>query len=225
MFALVNASASVGTRCGAGIDRSIGSGANVGTCKCPGACFAARGSATGQRERRKTDVATGADAVAAALRNVRDVRDVASSSVRIDVDVVPPELEVLCEPLLLERLLTNLFTNAIEAMPSGSSGTILVRARVDELGLGAKGAIGDPQPQMFNHGIVLDVEDNGPGFDAAVLARLFEPGVTTKSTGTGLGLVFCRSIMRVHGGDMYVQRSPSGGALVRWVFVQENSTA
>lgn len=138
------------------------------------------------------------DVVGQAQRNVR------GSSVRIDVDIVPLELEISCEPLLVERLLTNLFSNAIEAMSSGSSGTILVRARVHE------------------QGIVMDVEDDGPGFDAAVLERIFEPGVTTKSTGTGLGLVLCRSIVRVHGGDMYVQRAPSGGALVRCVFVQGN---
>ena len=139
-----------------------------------------------------------ADVVAAAQRNVR------GSSVRIDSDAVPMDLEVSCEPLLVERLLTNLLRNAIEALPVGSSGTILVRGRVDE------------------RAFVLEVEDNGPGFAPEVLERLFEPGVTTKSTGTGLGLVLCRSIVRVHGGDMYVQQAPSGGALVRCVFVQEN---
>jgi signal transduction histidine kinase len=140
-----------------------------------------------------------ADIVADAQRNVR------GSSVRIDVDIVPLALEVSCEPLLVERLITNLFFNAIEALDQGSSGTIVVRVRPDE------------------HGFVLEVEDDGPGFDPAVIDRLFEPGVTTKSTGTGLGLAFCRAIVRVHGGDMYVQRAPSGGALVRCVFVQNNA--
>lgn len=141
-----------------------------------------------------------ANVIAEAQRNVR------GSSVRIDVDIVPPELDVSCEPLLVERLITNLFLNASEALNQGSSGTILVRVRPDE------------------HGFVLEVQDNGPGFDPSVLERLFEPGVTTKSTGTGLGLVFCRAIVRVHGGDMYVQQAPSGGALVRCVFVQQNAS-
>jgi two-component system sporulation sensor kinase A len=131
-------------------------------------------------------------------------RNVLGSSVRIDVEFVPPELEVSCEPLLVERLITNLFANATEALPQGSSGTIVVRVRPDE------------------RGFVLEVEDDGPGFDPVVLERLFEPGVTTKSTGTGLGLVLCRAIVRVHGGDMYIERASSGGALVRCVFVQDD---
>ena len=140
-----------------------------------------------------------ADIVAQAQRNVR------GSSVRIEQQIEPADIEISCEPLLAERLLTNLFSNAIEALGPGSSGTIFVRAYVDKLA------------------VIMDVEDDGPGFAPEVLARLFEPGVTTKSTGTGLGLVLCRSIVRVHGGDMYVQQAPSGGALVRCVFVQENS--
>jgi len=138
-----------------------------------------------------------ADVVAQAQRNVR------GSSVRIDVDGVPADLDVSCEPLLVERLITNLLLNATEALGQGSSGTIFVRVRPDE------------------QGFVLDIEDDGPGFDPSVLGRLFEPGVTTKSTGTGLGLVLCRAIVRVHGGDMYVQQAPAGGALVRCVFVQQ----
>ncbi len=139
-----------------------------------------------------------ADVVAQALRNVR------SSSVRIDVDIVPPELDVSCEPLLVERLITNLLINALDALGEGLSGMIFVRVRPQE------------------RGFVLEVQDNGPGFDRVVLDRLFEPGVTTKSTGTGLGLVLCRAIVRVHGGDMYVQQAPAGGALVRCLFVQDN---
>lgn len=138
-----------------------------------------------------------ADVVAQAQRNV------SGSSVRIDVDIAPPELDVSCEPLLVERLITNLLANAADALPRGSSGMILVRVRPDE------------------HGFVLEVEDNGPGFDPVVLERLFEPGLTTKSTGTGLGLVLCRAIVRVHGGDMHVQQAPSGGAIVRCVFAGE----
>lgn len=134
------------------------------------------------------------EVVTAAKQNVRSV------SVRIDTDVVPDELEVSCEPLLVERLLTNLLSNAVEAMAAVSSGTIVVRGRTTK------------------HGFVIAVEDNGPGFAAEVLQRLFQPGVTTKSTGTGLGLLLCRSIVRVHGGDMQVERSAMGGALIRCEF-------
>ncbi|MBK9262813.1 MAG: HAMP domain-containing histidine kinase [Polyangiaceae bacterium] len=141
-----------------------------------------------------------ADVVAAALRNVQ------GSPVRIDVDVEPSDLVVSCEPLLVERLITNLILNAADALSNRSSGSVAVRVRPDE------------------RGFVLEVEDNGPGFDPAVMQRLFEPGVTTKSTGTGLGLLLCRAIVRAHGGDMIVTRAPSGGALVRCEFVQEDAS-
>jgi len=134
------------------------------------------------------------DVITAAQRNVR------SDSVRIEINIVPDELEVSCEPLLVERLLTNLLQNAIEAFPPGSSGAIAVRAR------------------QTDSGFVVEVEDNGPGFDPSVIERLFQPGITTKSTGTGLGLVLCRSIARVHGGDMHAERSAMGGALLRCEF-------
>jgi two-component system sporulation sensor kinase A len=138
-----------------------------------------------------------ADIVAHAQRNLHGL------SRRTTVDIEPPELDVSCEPLLVERLLTNLLANAIEALPQGSSGTIRVHVRPDK------------------HGFVVDVEDDGPGFDPVVVARLFEPGVTTKATGTGLGLVLCRAIVRAHGGDISVHQASSGGALVRCLFVQD----
>lgn len=140
-----------------------------------------------------------ADVIDAVKRNVQ------GSSVRIDVDVSPGDLEVSCEPLLVERLITNLCNNAGEAFPDRLSGMILLRVRPDE------------------QGWQLEVEDNGPGFAPEVLARLFQPGVTTKSTGTGLGLVLCRSIVRVHGGDMLIDRSALGGARVRCTFGNESA--
>lgn len=134
------------------------------------------------------------DVVTAAQRNVR------GSSVQIDVDITPPDLEVSCEPLLLERLLTNLFSNAIDALRAETSGRIVVHG------------------QLTEQGFCVEVEDDGPGFAPEVLAKLFQPGVTTKSTGTGLGLLLCRSIARVHGGDLFVGRSGLGGASLRCEF-------
>jgi signal transduction histidine kinase len=65
--------------------------------------------------------------------------------------------------------------------------------------------------------VVIEVEDDGPGIAPALLPRIFEPLVTDKPTGTGLGLAFCRTIALVHGGTIEVFRAPSGGALFRFV--------
>lgn len=100
-------------------------------------------------------------------------------SVRLD----PPELAVLGDPVLLERLLSNLFLNAIEAFVGRGRGAIDVRASA------SGGAV------------EFVVEDDGPGVDSAVAAHIFDPLVTTKPQGTGLGLALVRTVARAHGGE------------------------
>ncbi len=58
------------------------------------------------------------------------------------------------------------------------------------------------------------VADNGPGFDEQVLARVFEPYVTTKATGTGLGLAIVKKIIEEHGGKISVTNQREGGARI-----------
>ena len=64
------------------------------------------------------------------------------------------------------------------------------------------------------HGVRLEVLDNGPGFDEGVLARVFEPYVTTKATGTGLGLAIVKKIIEEHGGTIDVSNRQTGGARI-----------
>ena len=58
----------------------------------------------------------------------------------------------------------------------------------------------------------LMVIDTGPGIKADVRDDLFKPFVTTKKSGTGLGLPMVARITHAHGGDVLVEESPSGGA-------------
>jgi PAS domain S-box-containing protein len=93
---------------------------------------------------------------------------------------------------LLREVITNLLKNALEAVER--SGRVLLCA--------------EPAPG----GLVLSVEDDGPGIPDTLLASLFRPFVTTKRTGTGLGLAFCRKVVEEHGGRILVQRGGLGGA-------------
>ena len=98
-------------------------------------------------------------------------------SVRADTTTVM----VTADPGRLRQVFVNVLTNAAEATPSG--GTIAV-----EIASNAEGSA------------VLTVRDSGSGIPATVRARLFEPFVTTKRGGVGLGLAIAQSIMEAHRG-------------------------
>ena len=82
----------------------------------------------------------------------------------------------------IRSVLVNLVQNAIEASPA--NGTI------------ALGVDGDRDAVRFR------CRDQGPGLDPAVAERVLEPGVTTKSTGSGLGLTIARTLVHQHQGDL-----------------------
>jgi signal transduction histidine kinase len=95
--------------------------------------------------------------------------------------------------LKLRQVVFNLVKNAVEA--AGPGGRVEVR-------------IADGQGQTE-----LAVSDDGPGFPAEVREHLFEPFLTTKPGGTGLGLAVSRAIALAHGGDLLVD-APGRGARV-----------
>ena len=68
--------------------------------------------------------------------------------------------------------------------------------------------------QMLDGEIHLHVEDNGAGFPGSVLARAFEPYMTTKTKGTGLGLAIVKKIVEEHGGRISIENSANGGARI-----------
>ena len=104
---------------------------------------------------------------------------------------------VLGDVVLLARAAHNLVLNACEASPAGA--TVEVAAR-----------------REYGHG-VLEVLDRGPGLPAGLADRLFEPYVSTKQRGSGLGLSLVRDIARQHGGTVSLEGREGGGACARLV--------
>ncbi len=92
----------------------------------------------------------------------------------------------------LRQVLVNLLENA--AFAASPSGTVTIRGRREA------GAVS------------LDVEDTGPGVDPATRRRLFEPLITTKDHGVGLGLALCKRIAERHGGEVAYTDRDGGGA-------------
>ncbi len=69
--------------------------------------------------------------------------------------------------------------------------------------------------------VVIEVEDNGPGFAKNVLGHDPKPYFTTKENGTGLGLAIVQKIMQDHCGELEMYNSKKGGAVVRLIFNAE----
>ena len=114
--------------------------------------------------------------------------------VRLEAAAVPP---VTVDALQLEQTLINVINNAIDAAAEAarSPGCVTVRmAAVDK-------------------GVRIEIEDNGPGVSDVVAKHLFQPFVTTKPSGMGLGLALSRELISAHGGTIEWGRiRPEGGA-------------
>lgn len=111
---------------------------------------------------------------------------------------VPEAVQVHADPKLLSRALVNLLDNAFQAM-RGRTGVVTVSGRETEAHT------------------IIEVGDEGPGFDREILKTAFEPLVTTRAQGVGLGLALVQRVAERHGGQAFAENRPTGGALVRMV--------
>jgi len=115
--------------------------------------------------------------------------------VRCRTSVVPDPFMVQADPSQFSQIVGNIVDNAVDAMKG--HGDFIVEATSDS----------DYDTLVFR--------DTGPGFAPEVRDRLFEPLVTTKSNGTGLGLTICRQIVEKHGGTIDAVDSEGHGAAIR----------
>jgi PAS domain S-box-containing protein len=109
-------------------------------------------------------------------------------------------LLVLGDRVQLQQVLLNLILNAAEAMSSVEEGAreLLISTKEDQTG------------------VVVAVRDSGPGIDPQHLDQIFEAFYTTKSSGTGMGLSICRSIIHAHGGKLWAEANEPRGAVFQF---------
>jgi two-component system, LuxR family, sensor kinase FixL len=148
----------------------------------------------GKGKTQRTDLALG-DVVRQTLQLAR--ADLVVREVDVDLDAADDVPAVRGDPVQLQQVILNLTLNACEAMsrtPRAKRKLAVVVRRA------ADGAA------------ELRVSDRGPGIPTQRMERVFEPFVTSKPDGLGLGLSICRSIVRAHGGRLWAANALEGGA-------------
>jgi two-component system sensor kinase FixL len=96
----------------------------------------------------------------------------------------------------IQQVLINLMKNAVEAMENSERRELTV-------------SVGNIAPEL----VQVSVADTGLGISEDMAEKLFQPFVTTKATGMGMGLSICRGIIEAHGGRLWVEPNPGGGAV------------
>jgi PAS domain S-box-containing protein len=140
---------------------------------------------------RRTDVNVNPiiQAVIALLRN-----ELSRNRISLRTDLAPNLPRVQGDAVQLQQVLINLIMNAVEAMrPSTERPRKLVIRS-------AKNA----------DGVLVQVQDSGPGIEPELRDRIFEPFFTTKAEGTGMGLAISRSIIESHGGELSLAPASQG---------------
>ncbi|WP_416067225.1 sensor histidine kinase [Rhizobium sp. ZK1] len=169
------------------LERIVASGRRAGDI-----ISALKGLARNTRpERDAVDIAALIDEAVLILRS-----DLNRRQIGLRLELSPDLPPVWIDRTQILQVVVNLVTNAAQAMADGQAWnrTLAIRARESQ------------------KRVVLEVEDSGPGVDPKVRERLFESFYTTKTTGIGMGLAICRSIVEAHGSKIELQSSPYLGA-------------
>jgi len=117
----------------------------------------------------------------------------------VAVRVGPRADAALVDRIQIQQVLLNLIRNAVDATGGGVHLALVLSTAPASGGM-----------------IEVSVADNGPGLDAQVREKLFQPFVTTKAEGMGVGLSICQSIVEAHGGRIWAEDNPGGGTVFRF---------
>jgi signal transduction histidine kinase len=122
----------------------------------------------------------------------------------IRLAVKADEQPVRCDPRKIKQAVINLVQNALEASPA--DGVVEIRIEGGDV-------------------VRAAVLDRGPGIEANLGDKIFEPGVTTKARGSGLGLTIARALVRQHGGDVTLEPREGGGTVATMQLPAEETKA
>ena len=137
------------------------------------------------------------EAIALTRASVRD------GGLTLTVETDPPGVQVEIDKVQVQQVLFNLLRNAIEAMQDQPRRDLVVATSLVQGGM-----------------VEISVADTGPGLVDDVRAKLFQPFVTTKANGMGVGLSVCRAIVESHGGRLWADDNPRRGTIFRFTVRQ-----
>lgn len=124
--------------------------------------------------------------------------ELGANQITVRTELVDDLPAILADRVQLQQVILNLIMNAIEAMTSVTDRGRILRLKSE-----------------FNEseGVVLSVEDSGAGIDPKNAERIFDVFFTTKTSGMGMGLAICRSIVEAHGGRLWASRADPYGSI------------
>jgi two-component system, LuxR family, sensor kinase FixL len=123
----------------------------------------------------------------------------ASDTVKITCVVDPSIKYVSVDPIQIQQVVINLLRNAFEALADLAGAEIEIEAERTPEGHAA-----------------ISICDNGPGIEPEIASQLFRPFTTSKTSGMGLGLSICQTIIDAHGGRIYAETTGAGGTCFRF---------
>jgi two-component system, LuxR family, sensor kinase FixL len=115
--------------------------------------------------------------------------------IKVHLEVAPDGPIVLADRVHVQQVLVNLIRNAVEAMAGSERRELVISTR-------QSGGMAE-----------VSVSDTGPGLPADVRKRLFQPFVTTKQGGMGIGLSISRTLIQAQGGELSAVDNPAGGTI------------
>ncbi|HWP48302.1 MAG TPA: ATP-binding protein [Candidatus Limnocylindrales bacterium] len=129
----------------------------------------------------------------------------AGRGVCLETDLQEDLPEIFLDPVQMEQILSEIISNALEAMPTG--GNLFIRSRL----VLSESSHPDPGEAY----IQIEFQDTGEGIPEEALPRVFDPFFTTKVDGSGLGLAFARKVVERHGGQIHIESKYRHGTHVK----------
>jgi two-component system sensor histidine kinase HydH len=163
-------------------------------------------------ERRRTDLD---DRIRRALALIEGRARRQGVALNVELPPAPVSLEI--DPEQIQQVLLNLLLNALDAMPGGGA----VRLSVSRASLSVDGNGHTSEGPA----VEVRIQDTGPGIAPHIRQRLFEPFVSSKETGLGLGLSICKRLIEAHGGTICGENAREGGAVFRFRLPVPSATA